>query len=97
MDKETALHKSEHYCAYQERSKQEVVNKLHEWEVSSQELDEIIQQLEETKFLNQERFAKAYAQGKFRMKNWHLDTDGLIISGYNNPCFMMALMVQWVE
>ena len=46
MDKEIALRKSEHYCAYQERSKLEVLNKLHEWDVSSQDMDSIIENLE---------------------------------------------------
>lgn len=70
MDKEIALRKSEHYCAYQERSKLEVLNKLHEWDVSSRDMDSIIEYLEKENYLNEERFAKAYSIGKFRMKNW---------------------------
>lgn len=70
MDKQTALIKSEHYCAYQERSKLEVLNKLHEWGVASEDIDALLNTLEDSNYLNEERFAKVYSLGKFRMKNW---------------------------
>jgi len=70
MDKQTALTKAEHYCAYQERSKLEVLNKLHEWDLSNEDINSIIETLEDSNYLNEERFSKAYALGKFRMKSW---------------------------
>lgn len=59
-----------HYCAYQERSHQEVKNKLYDLGVASQEVDEMISHLITEGYLNEERFAKAFAGGKFRLKNW---------------------------
>jgi len=59
-----------HYCAYQERSHQEVKNKLYDLELSSQEVDEMISHLITEGYLNEERFAKAFAGGKFRLKSW---------------------------
>ena len=59
-----------HYCAYQERSHQEVKNKLHELELSSSEIEEMISHLITEGYLNEERFAKAFVGGKFRVKNW---------------------------
>lgn len=70
MEEHTALIKSQHYCAYQERSKLEVMNKLQEWEVGDEFFDSIINSLEENNYLNEPRFAKAYSLGKFRMKSW---------------------------
>jgi len=58
------------YCAYQERSHQEVKNKLYEYGLYRNEVDEILSHLITEGFLNEERFAKAFAGGKFRMKQW---------------------------
>lgn len=60
----------QHYCAYQERSHQEVRNKLLDLNIYGVDLEEIIAQLISDNFLNEERFARAYARGKFRMKQW---------------------------
>ncbi len=65
-----ALAKIQHYCAYQERSHKEVKTKLYDYGLYSSQVDEIVSQLITDGFLNEERFAKAYAGGKFRMKKW---------------------------
>lgn len=64
------LNKLRHYCAYQERCHEEVRTKLLSLKIYGDGLEEIINQLIEEDFLNEERFAKAYAGGKFRMKKW---------------------------
>ncbi|MBE9602697.1 regulatory protein RecX [Pedobacter sp. MC2016-24] len=70
LDRKTALAKAEHYCAYQERSQQELRNKLYEWGQWSDDVEEIISELIQTNFLNEERFTQAYVSGKFKMKHW---------------------------
>jgi regulatory protein len=65
-----ALLKIQSYCAYQERSHKEVKNKLYEYGLYSGEVDELISTLIVDGFLNEERFAKAFAGGKFRIKKW---------------------------
>ena len=65
-----ALGKIQKYCAYQERCHQEVKYKLQSYGLSSDEVDEIISRLITDNFVNEERFAKAFAGGKFRMKKW---------------------------
>ncbi len=69
-DEKIALKKAEHYCAYQERSQQEVRDKLYEWGLWPAAVENIIGQLIGDNFLNEERFAKAYAKGKFNQKGW---------------------------
>ena len=69
-DKKTGLAKAESYCAYQERSQQEVRSKLYDWGLWPNEVEEVISDLIETNFLNEERFAKAYVSGKFNIKHW---------------------------
>ena len=44
--------------------------KLLSLKIYGNELEEVINKLIEDDFLNEERFAKAYAGGKFRMKKW---------------------------
>jgi regulatory protein len=67
---EQALQKLKQYCAYQERSHSEVKEKLYELGVWKKEHDEIISKLIEENYLNEERFAIAFAGGKYRMKQW---------------------------
>ena len=58
------------FCAYQERTQQEVRSKLYEYGIKTDEVEVIIVKLIEENFLNEERFAKAFAGGKFRVKKW---------------------------
>ena len=57
----TILNKLRHYCAYQERCHEEVRTKLLSLKVYGDRLEEVISQLVQEDFLNEERYAKAYA------------------------------------
>jgi Uncharacterized protein conserved in bacteria len=70
LNKEQALQKLRQYCGYQERSHYEVKQKLWDIGAYAKDHDEIISTLIEEDYLNEERFAKQYAGGKFRMKDW---------------------------
>jgi regulatory protein len=72
-----------HYCAYQERCHQEVRNKLYDLGSTTSEVEEMISHLITEGYLNEERFARAYAGGKFRLKNWGKMK---IIGIQSNPC-----------
>ncbi len=65
-----ALKKIEHYCAYQERCHDEVVQKLRTMKMDSDEIDTIIVKLIQDNFLNESRFACSFARGKHRIKFW---------------------------
>lgn len=65
-----ALEQLRKYCAYQERCHKEVRSKLLSLKVYGDELEEVISCLISENFLNEERFARSYARGKFRMKQW---------------------------
>lgn len=69
-DPAVALAKAEHYCAYQDRAQQEVRDKLYEWGLWPEAAENIISTLIGDGFLNEERFARAYARGKFNQKQW---------------------------
>ena len=70
FSREQAKIKAESYCAYQERSQFEIRNKLYEWGLHQRDVEEIISELIELNFLNEERFALAYSLGTFRIKGW---------------------------
>jgi regulatory protein len=83
-----ALRKAAMFCAYQERTQQEVRDRLKEWDVVADDAEEVIAELIQQNYLNEERFAKSFAGGKFRVKSWgkrkikqHLQQRG--ITGYN--------------
>lgn len=67
---EEAKRKLEAYCAYQERCHKEVAQKLRDMRMIPDAIDVVIGHLLEHNFLNEERFAKAFARGKFRHKYW---------------------------
>ncbi|MFT4526615.1 MAG: regulatory protein, partial [Bacteroidia bacterium] len=62
--------KVEKFCAYQDRSHQQVRNKLYDLGAHSEEVENAIVDLIQTGFLNESRFVEAYVRGKFRMKGW---------------------------
>lgn len=65
-----ATKKLEHYCAYQERCHQEVRQKLETMRMIPEAIDVIIVHLLDQNFLNEERFAKTFVSGKFKIKRW---------------------------
>lgn len=67
---EKAFQKIKYYCAYQERSHYEVKEKLYGFGLYKNEVEELLSRLIEENYLNEERFAIAFAGGKFRMKQW---------------------------
>lgn len=67
---EEAQRKMEHYCAYQERCHDEVIQKLKSLNMIPQAIDTIVVYLLDNNFLNEERFACSFARGKFRIKQW---------------------------
>lgn len=93
-DPKQGLAKAEHYCAYQERSQQEVRDKLYEWGLYPKDIEEIISQLIAGNFLNEERFARAYAQGKLRQNNWGKMKikQGLKFKKVSDPLIKKALL-----
>lgn len=69
MDK-NLLQRIAAYCAYQERSPQEVRLRLRKWEVPPAEAEAMLQQLIEEGYLSQARFAESFTGGKMRVKRW---------------------------
>ncbi|MEO5983917.1 MAG: regulatory protein RecX [Ferruginibacter sp.] len=70
ISEEKAWQKIKSYCAYQERCHREVKEKLYCLGLYKPQVEILLSRLIEENFLNEERFATAYAGGKFRVKQW---------------------------
>ncbi|MDH5396629.1 MAG: RecX family transcriptional regulator [Cyclobacteriaceae bacterium] len=62
--------KAARYCAYQERTQRQVRDKLYQLGLHTDEVENTLSELIQENYVNEERFARAYAGGKFRMKKW---------------------------
>ncbi len=58
------------YCQYQDRCQKEVRNKLYENGARKDEVEELMIELISNKLIDEERYARNFARGKFRIKNW---------------------------
>ena len=70
LTKEQAYQKLKYYCAYQDRCHSEVKTKAYSFGLRKPDVEELTSKLIEENCLNEERFAKAFAGGKFRIKQW---------------------------
>jgi regulatory protein len=70
LTRDKALERARSYCRYQQRSHSEVKEKLYSFSLRKKDVEELMAQLIEEKYLNEEDFAIAFARGKFRMKQW---------------------------
>jgi regulatory protein len=67
---EEARRKMEKYCIYQDRCHQEIEKKLREMGMIRQASEVIQLHLMEHDFVNEERFSRSFARGKFKIKKW---------------------------
>ena len=65
-----ALQNIKQFCSYQDRSHSEVKDRLFSFGLTPAEVDAIVAELIQEDYLNEERFARSFARGKFRMKQW---------------------------
>ena len=88
-----AFVKISNYCAYQERSHKEVRNKLYGYGLHQADVEKLLTRLITDGFLNEERYAKAFAGGKFRMQKWGRNKiiNELEAQGVTSRCIRMGL------
>ena len=70
ITKDKALSKAMGFCAYQERSSGELIERLKKWGIKEPDISVILKKLIENDFLNDQRFTNAFISGKFRLKKW---------------------------
>jgi regulatory protein len=70
LTKEQVLQKLRFYCRYQQRCQSEIKEKLFELGINKRDHDEIMNELIKENCVNDERFALAFASGRFKLKQW---------------------------
>lgn len=70
MNEKEALQKLEAYCSAGEYCESEMREKLKKMELYSDVIDRIIHNLVENRFIDEERYANAYAHDKLRFSKW---------------------------
>jgi regulatory protein len=66
----TALNKAMAQCSKREYCKSDIRTKLEQWGVGGADKERIIEELEKENFINEGRFAKAFARDKFNYNKW---------------------------
>lgn len=69
-EEEDALEKLRKYCAWQERCRSEAWTKLLQLGCPRADVQRLLEVLEQEGFLDEGRFARSYARGKFNQKGW---------------------------
>jgi regulatory protein len=90
---EAAQEAIQRYCAYQERCQSEVEERLRSMGVLPEAQAELVADLMSHGYLNEERFARAFARGKFRIKGWgpHKIAQGLHAKRVSGACISLGL------
>ncbi|WP_462318259.1 regulatory protein RecX [Marinilabilia sp.] len=70
MDVKTALNKAEALCSRQEYCRHDIRKKLVKWEISTEYIDKILNQLMEDKFIDESRYARFFVKDKFKFNRW---------------------------
>jgi len=70
MTRDEAIAKMQRFCSYRDRCHHEVRYKLVALKVYGDQLEEVMSQLIQDGYLSDERYAKNFARGKYRINKW---------------------------
>lgn len=70
ISNEEAYTKITKWCAYQERAQQEVREKLYDYGLSKNDVEQLLTRIISEGFVNEERFAITFANGKLKQLGW---------------------------
>ena len=70
FDFKITIQRLKNYCALQEKSKWDVIQKMKEWGLNKNSQDYILELLINEKYIDEERYSKSFCSGKFKIKKW---------------------------
>ncbi len=73
LSPDQVLDKMAKYCAYQERCVKDVTEKLKTYDLPAKDREAILLYLLDNRFVNDERFTKAFVKGKVNQSGWGLN------------------------
>ncbi len=93
ISRKEALERVRKFCTYRERCHKEVWDKLYDLNQDPGTASDLITQLIEENFLNEERFARSYVKGKFKHNQWGREKirQGLKAKGIHSSLIRMAM------
>lgn len=62
--------KAGRFCAFRERSPNELFEKIQSWGVAGEEAAKLVSELSKEGFVDEQRFANAYCNDKFEFNSW---------------------------
>lgn len=65
-----ALSRVAAYCAASEHCRAEIAEKLQRWGIAYAAIDRILKRLEDEKYIDEERFCRAFIRDKYRFAKW---------------------------
>lgn len=67
---EEALNRVASYCSTAEHCRAEINEKLQRWGIAYETISRILDQLEKEKYIDEERFCRAFVKDKYRFSKW---------------------------
>lgn len=65
-----ARERAKAYCSKAEHNQKEVLSKLREWGLKSEEAEFVLSELISENYVNEERYARLYSKSKFNQNQW---------------------------
>ncbi|MDD2305276.1 MAG: regulatory protein RecX [Prolixibacteraceae bacterium] len=97
QDQKIAYDKAAFLCSRSEHCSSEIQEKLKVWGLPAEDSEPVIEKLIAEKYLDDERFARAYAKDKFRFNHWGKQKIAFMLRSKNIPSEIMELAYEEIE
>jgi len=92
-----AYDKAAFLCSRSEKCTSEIQEKLKLWGLSSEDYEPVIEKLVAEKYLDDERFARAYVKDKFRFNHWGKQKIAHMLRAKNISAEILELAFEEIE
>lgn len=96
-EQQTAYHKAAAICSRSETCTCDIQAKLKIWGLDEDDSMAVINQLKDEKFIDDERFARAYVKDKFRFNQWGRQKIAYMLKSKNISSEIMELAFEEIE
>jgi regulatory protein len=96
-DQNIAYDKAAFICSRSEHCTSEIQEKLKLWGLSAEDAELVLAKLFEEKYLDDERFARAYVKDKFRFNHWGKQKIAFMLRSKNISSEIMELAFKEIE
>ena len=96
-DQKIAYDKAAFLCSRSEHCSSEIQEKLKVWGLPAEDSEPVIEKLIAEKYLDNERFARAYAKDKFRFNHWGKQKIAFMLRSKNISSEIMGLAFEEIE